>query len=56
MRILPARAGALVLSHFCRWPKAFADQAGIKGHMIFAEELMERMAAEERKPELVRDA
>jgi hypothetical protein len=50
------RRARAVLSHFCRFPKAFVDQAGIKVHMIFAEELMERMAAEERKPELVRDA
>ena len=54
MRILPARAGAPVL--FSPAPAVRPDQAGIKVHMIFAEELMERMAAEERKPELVRDA
>ena len=46
MRIVPARAGALVLfspAPAVR-PKALADQAGIKIHMIFAEEgLIERM-------------
>jgi hypothetical protein len=56
MRILPARAGLLVL-----YSPTFAvaqpcRSGGIKLHMIFAEERMERLAAEERKPELVRDA
>jgi hypothetical protein len=54
MRILPARAGALVLFSPAL---AVADQADIKVHMIFAEEgLIELMAVEGRDPERVRDA
>jgi hypothetical protein len=59
MRIVPARAGALVLfspAPAVR-PKALADQAGIKVHMIFAEEgLIERMDVEGRNPERMRNA
>jgi hypothetical protein len=55
MRIVPARGGALVL--FSPAPAVRPDQAGIKVHMIFAEEgLIERMDVEGRNPERMRNA
>jgi hypothetical protein len=55
MRILPAPPARSCSPTFAVGPRPLPI-GPVKGHMIFAEELMERMAAEERKPELVRDA